>query len=145
MNDGYCAALEEARTGLAQGGIPVGSALELQGKVIGRGHNLRIQNGDPTAHAEICCLRDAGRLPSYAGTMLYTTLAPCFLCTGAVLLYRIPHIVIGESRTFDGEGSLDLLRSKGVEITILGDEEAQAMLASFIDRNPAVWNEDIGK
>jgi cytosine/creatinine deaminase len=145
MNESYRTALEEARAGLAKGGIPIGSALELRGEVIGRGHNLRVQDGDPTAHAEICCLRDAGRLRSYAGTVLYTTLAPCFLCAGAALLYRIPRVVIGESRTFDGEGSLDLLRSKGIEITIFDDEEARAMLATFIERNPAVWSEDIGK
>lgn len=144
MSAGYEAALEEARIGFEQGGIPIGSALELDGRVIGRGHNLRIQEGDPTAHAEISCLRDAGRIRSYSPTTLYTTLAPCHLCTGAVLLFRIPKVVIGESTTFDGEGSLKKLLDAGVELSDLDDDEGRVMLTSFIERHPDLWSEDIG-
>lgn len=144
MSAGYEAALEEARVGLEQGGIPIGSALELDGQVVGRGHNLRVQEGDPTAHAEISCLRDAGRIDSYSETTLYTTLAPCHLCAGAVLLFGIPRVVIGESTTFDGEGSLEGLRAAGIELSDLGDDEARVMLASFIERHPDLWSEDIG-
>jgi creatinine deaminase len=145
MSEGYVAALQEARAGLEQGGIPIGAALERDGQVIGRGHNLRIQEDDATAHAEISCLRDAGRLRSYADTVLYTTLAPCFLCTGAILLFGIPRVVMGENHTFDGEGSLELLRTRGVELENLDDEEARLMLTSFIERHPALWDEDIGR
>jgi cytosine/creatinine deaminase len=141
---GYAVALEEAAAGLQEGGIPIGSSLERDGEVIGRGRNLRVQRGDPTAHAEISCLRDAGRQSSYADTVLYTTLAPCFLCTGAVLLFGIPRVVIGEEETFDGEGSLELLEQGGVETIVLDDPEAAGMLRSFIEANPALWNEDIG-
>ena len=144
MTRGYLVALHEARAGLRQGGIPIGSALERQGEVIGQGHNLRIQNADPTAHAEISCLRNAGRLRSYTDTVLYTTLTPCFLCTGAIVLFRIPRVIIGETRTFDGDGSLDLLRAKGVAVEDRDDEEARQMLASFIEKHPSLWNEDIG-
>jgi creatinine deaminase len=144
VNPGYRAAFDEAAAGLAEGGIPIGSALERGGQVIGRGHNRRVQSGDPTAHAEIDCLRNAGRQRSYVDTVLYTTLAPCFLCTGAVLLYRIPRVVVGEARTFDGEGSLELLASRGIEVQVLDDDETREMLASFIEANPDVWAEDIG-
>ncbi|MGA9285249.1 MAG: nucleoside deaminase [Solirubrobacteraceae bacterium] len=145
MTKGYLAALQEARAGLEQGGIPIGAALEQQGQVIGRGHNLRVQEGDPTAHAEISCLRNAGRLRSYSDTVLYTTLAPCSLCAGAILLFGIPRVVIGETHTFNGEGSLALLRAKGVETENLDDQEARRMLASFVKDNQAIWNEDIGR
>jgi cytosine/creatinine deaminase len=145
MTEGYRAAMEEARMGLDEGGIPIGSALESRGRVIGRGHNLRVQQGDPTAHAEISCLRSAGRRSDYADTVLYTTLAPCIFCTGAVLLFGVPRVVIGEARTFDGEGSLDLLRARGVEIEDLDDDTPRQMLAQFISENSAVWNEDIGR
>jgi creatinine deaminase len=144
MSKGYEIAVQEARKGLEEGGIPIGSALERDGVVIGRGHNLRVQSGDPTAHAEISCLRDAGRQSTYVDTVLYTTLAPCFLCTGAILLNGIRHVVIGESRTFDGEGSLDLLRERGVEIQDLDDKTMGFLLGEFIEGNPALWNEDIG-
>lgn len=141
---GYRAAFEEAAEGMREGGIPIGSALERDGEAIGRGRNLRVQRGDPTAHAEITCIRDAGRQRSYADTVLYTTLAPCYPCTGAVLLFGILRVVIGEQRTFDGEGSLRLLEQRGVETTLLEDSEAEGMLRSFIKANSTLWNEDIG-
>jgi cytosine/creatinine deaminase len=141
---GYLAALEEAHAGSREGGIPIGSSLVRKGAVIGRGHNLRVQSSDPTAHAEIACLRNAGRQRSYADTALYTTLAPCHLCTGAVLLFGIPRVVVGEMHTFDGEGSLLLLRDRGVEVEIIDDPEARTLLSDFIVRNPDVWDEDIG-
>jgi len=144
MDDGYRLALEEARAGAAEGGIPIGASLLLGGTLLGRGRNLRVQRGDPTAHAEIACLRDAGRLRSYAGTTLYTTLAPCFLCAGAILLFGIPRVAIGETRTFDGEGSLQLLSAHGVELVELEDEQARSLLESFVSRNPELWSEDIG-
>lgn len=144
MSVGYEAAVEEAQLGLEEGGIPIGSSLEISGEVVGRGRNMRVQNGDPTAHAEISCLRNAGRLRSYADAVLYTTLTPCFLCTGAILLYGIPRVVIGESRSFDGEGSLDLLRSREIEIEDLDDSFIKDLLGRFIKRNQALWSEDIG-
>jgi cytosine deaminase len=144
MRKGYEIAVQEARKGLEEGGIPIGATLERDRVLIGRGHNLRVQTGDPTAHAEIACLRDAGRQSTYADTVLYTTLAPCFLCAGAILLYGIKRVVVGESRTFGGEGSLDLLRERRVEIEDLDDESMKELLGSFIDQNPALWGEDIG-
>ena len=144
VDGGYLTALEEARAGSSEGGIPIGSSLVRGDVVIGRGHNLRVQSGDPTAHAEIACLRDAGRQRSYADTTLYTTLAPCHLCTGAVLLFDIPRVVIGEMHTFDGEGSLSLLRDRGVEVEVIDDAEARALLSDFISHNPEIWDEDIG-
>lgn len=144
MRKSYEIAVQEARKGLEEGGIPIGATLERDGVLIGRGHNLRVQTGDPTAHAEIACLRDAGRQSTYADTVLYTTLAPCFFCTGAILLYGIKKVVIGESQTFDGEGSLDLLRERRVEIEDLEDEAVKDLLGRFIEQNPALWREDIG-
>jgi cytosine/creatinine deaminase len=144
MNKAYEIAVDEASKGLEEGGIPIGSALERDGQVIGSGHNLRVQAGDPTAHAEISCLRNAGRQSTYRDTVLYTTLAPCFLCTGAILLFGIPRVVVGERLNFDGEGSLDLLRARGVETEILDDVEMQNLMGKFIEQNPALWHEDVG-
>ncbi len=144
MTEAYEIAVREAGKGLEEGGIPIGSSLERDGQVIGSGHNLRVQKGDPTAHAEISCLRNAGRQSTYHGTILYTTLAPCFLCAGAILLFGIPQVVAGESLNFDGEGSLDLLRARGVKVEVLDDIEMQELLGAFIKENSTLWREDVG-
>jgi len=135
-------ALEQARASLAVGGVPVGAVLAAGGEVLGAGHNERVQQGDPVAHGEISALRDAGRRPSYAGTTLYTTLSPCQLCTGAVLLFQIPRLVVGEARTF--EGDLDFLRARGVEVLLFDDPGCVAAMEEFQLRYPEVWSEDIG-
>lgn len=137
------AALEEARKGYAEGGIPIGSVLVKGGKIIGRGHNRRVQQGDPMAHAEIDCLRQAGRIGRYEGTVLYSTLMPCHLCSGAVVQFGIPKVVAGESRTF--AGAPDFLRGRGVEVVDLADEECIALMEHFIAEKPELWNEDIGR
>jgi cytosine deaminase len=141
----YEAALQEALAGFDEGGLPIGSALACGGELVGRGHNQRLQRADPTAHAEIECLRNAGRRSTYEGCVLYTTLAPCFLCSGAIALFGITRVVAGESRTFDGEGSMDFLRARGVEIVDLDDHRAREVLERFIAASPEVWLEDIGK
>ena len=135
-------ALERARAGLAAGGVPVGAVLASGETVLGAGHNERVQRGDPVAHGEISALRDAGRRASYAGTTLYTTLSPCEMCTGAILLFQIPRVVVGEASTFAGD--LDFLRSKGVEIVLLDDADCMGAMAEFQARYPEVWSEDIG-
>jgi len=135
-------ALEQARASLAVGGVPVGAVLAAGGDVLGAGHNERVQHGDPVAHGEISALRKAGRRPSYAGTTLYTTLSPCQLCSGAVLLFQIPRLVVGEARTF--EGDLDFIRSRGVEVVLLDDPGCVAAMEEFQTRYPEVWSEDIG-
>src|ERR1700726_4445541 len=135
-------ALGQARASLEGGGVPVGAVLAAGGEVIAAGHNERVQQGDPVAHGEISCLRNAGRRPSYAGTTLYTTLSPCQMCSGAILLFQIPRVVVGEARTFAGD--LDFLRSKGVEIVLLDDPGCIAAMAEFQARYPRVWSEDIG-
>lgn len=135
-------ALEQARASLAAGGVPVGAVLAAGGEVLGAGHNERVQHGDPVAHGEISALRKAGRRPSYAGTTLYTTLSPCELCTGAVLLFQIPRVVVGEARTF--EGDLGFLRSRGVDVLLLDDPDCVAVMEEFQTRYPEVWSEDIG-
>ena len=139
------AAIEEARAGLAEGGIPIGSVLVHQGKIIGRGHNRRIQRGSPTLHGEMDALENAGRLPArvYRESVLYTTLSPCFMCSGAILLYGIPRVIAGENRTFMGEE--DLLRSRGVTVEVLQDESCIELMKSFIRERPELWNEDIGE
>ncbi len=137
------AALEEARRGLAEGGIPIGSVLVRAGRVVGRGHNRRVQAGDPTAHAEIDCLRSAGRVGSYRDTVLYSTLMPCFLCAGAAALFRIPKVVAGESETFPG--AREFLEARGVEVIDLGLEECKRLMRDFIAANARLWNEDIGE
>jgi cytosine/creatinine deaminase len=135
-------ALEQARLSLEAGGVPVGAVLAAGGDVLAAGHNERVQNGDPVAHGEIACLRNAGRRPSDEDTTLSTTLSPCQMCTGAILLFQIPRVVVGEATTF--EGDLDFLRSKGVEIVLLDDPACVAAMEEFQTRYPQVWSEDIG-
>ncbi len=138
------AAIAEAQAGLAERGIPIGSVLVHEGRIIGRGHNRRVQRGSAVLHAEMDALENAGRLPAavYARSVLYTTLSPCAMCTGAILLYRIPRVVVGENATFRGEE--DLLRSRGVEVTVLQDGRCIEMMRRFIREQPVLWNEDIG-
>lgn len=136
-------ALKEARLGLAEGGIPIGSVLVKDGKILGRGRNRRIQDADPVTHAEIDCLRKAGRIGSYGGTVLYSTLMPCYLCAGAVVQFGIRKVVAGESATF--AGAKDWLVSRGVEVEDRSDPECVSLMRRFIAENPALWNEDIGK
>ena len=137
-------AIDEAKLGLAEGGIPIGSALVLDGKVIGRGHNRRVQQGNPILHAEMDCLQSAGRLTAkeYQRCVLYSTLSPCDMCSGTSLLYKIPKIVIGENRTFQGPEAY--VRSRGVELVILDDAECIQLMTDFIRDRPELWNEDIG-
>ena len=136
------AALAQAEASLAAGGVPVGAVLASGPDVIAAGHNERVQLGDPVAHGEISALRNAGRRPSYSDTTLYTTLSPCQMCTGAILLFQIPRVVVGEARTF--EGDLGFLRDRGVEITLLDDPACVAAMEEFQTRYPQVWSEDIG-
>jgi cytosine deaminase len=138
------AAIAEAESGLAEGGIPIGSVLVHAGRILGRGHNRRVQQGSAILHGEMDALERAGRLPAavYRQSVLYTTLSPCAMCTGAILLYGIPRVVIGENRTFLGEE--DLLRSRGVELVVRQDPRCIALMRRFIAERPALWNEDIG-
>jgi cytosine/creatinine deaminase len=138
-------ALDEARLGLQEGGIPIGSVLVHQDRMLGRGHNRRQQAGSVVLHAEMDALERAGRQPAavYRECTLYTTLSPCAMCSGAILLYGIPRVVIGENRTFVGEE--DLLRSRGVVIEVIQDPTCERLLADFIRDHPALWNEDIGR
>ncbi len=138
-------ALAEARIGLSEGGIPIGAALVHDGKVLGVGHNRRVQQGSAIRHGETDCLENVGRLPAsvYAGATMVTTLSPCDMCTGAILLYGIPRVVIGENRTF--LGGEDLLRARGVEVVVLDDPRCTEMMQRFIAENPSLWNEDIGE
>jgi cytosine/creatinine deaminase len=143
------AAIDEARKGLAEGGLPIGSVLVRSGQIIGRGHNRRVQNGDPMAHAEIDCLTNAGRQATYGDTVLYSTLMPCYLCTGAAVQFGVPKVVVGESVNFcGGEGkwgtSPDFMRANGIDVIDLHDAECIEMMAEFIRENPKLWNEDIG-
>jgi creatinine deaminase len=135
-------ALDQARISLAAGGVPVGAVLAADAEVIAAGHNERVQRGDPVAHGEIACLRNAGRRPSYQDTTLYTTLSPCQMCTGAILLFQIPRVVVGEAQTFAGD--LDFLVGRGVEIVLLEDPDCVAVMEEFQRRYPEVWSEDIG-
>jgi cytosine deaminase len=135
-------ALAQARESLEAGGVPVGAVLAAGAEVIAAGHNERVQHGDPVAHGEISALRNAGRRPDYAGTTLYTTLSPCQMCTGAILLFQIPRVVVGEARTF--EGDLGFLRAQGVEVVLLDDPACVAVMTEFQERYPQVWSEDIG-
>lgn len=139
------AAIEEAQAGLAEGGIPIGSVLVHAGKIIGRGHNRRIQRGSAILHGEMDALENAGRQPAqvYRESVLYTTLSPCAMCSGAILLYGIPKVVIGENRTFLGEEGW--LRTRGVELAILQDDTCIALMRRFIAEKPVLWNEDIGR
>jgi|SRR5690606_2204576 len=138
-------ALAEARAGRAEGGIPIGSVLVIDGKVAGRGHNRRVQKGSAVLHAEMDCLENAGRLPAsaYRRAVLFSTLSPCDMCSGAVLLYGIPHVVVGENRTF--RGPEDYVRSRGVRLDVLDDAECFRLMQEFIAENPSLWNEDIGE
>jgi len=135
-------ALHQARASLAEGGVPVGAALAAGDRLIAAGHNERVQRGDPVAHGEIACLRNAGRQASYAGMTLYTTLSPCQLCSGAVLLFQIPRVVVGEARTFAGD--LEFLRARGVDVVLADDERCAAVMREFQERFPGIWSEDIG-
>ena len=145
MNKFLDAAINEARKGLEAGGIPIGSVLVLDGRIVGRGHNQRVQKGSAVLHAEMDCLENAGRLTAadYARSTLYSTLSPCDMCSGAILLYGIPKVVVGENRTF--QGPEDHLRSRGVELEIVDDPGCVQLMAGFIRDNPELWNEDIGK
>ena len=136
------AALAQAQASLAAGGVPVGAVLATGPEIVAEGHNERVQLGDPVAHGEIACLRNAGRQSSYQGMTLYTTLSPCPMCTGAILLFQIPRVVVGEAETFAGD--LDFLTGQGVSVTLLDDERCMAAMREFQDRYPAVWSEDIG-
>jgi len=138
-------AIEEARLGLAEGGIPIGSVLVIDGEVAGRGHNRRVQKGSAILHAEMDCLENAGRLrpADYRRATLYSTLSPCDMCSGTALLYRIPRIVIGENRTF--RGPEDYVRSRGVKLEIIDDGECYRLMQEFIAAHPELWNEDIGE
>ena len=138
-------AIAEAEAGLAEGGIPIGSVLVHHGKVIGRGHNRRVQKGSAVLHGEMDALENAGRQPAavYARSVIYTTLSPCAMCSGAILLYGIPRVVVGENRTFRGEE--ELLQSRGVEIEVVQDPACERLLADFIRDHPELWNEDIGR
>jgi cytosine deaminase len=137
-------ALKEARAGVAEGGLPIGSVLaDSSGRIVARGHNLRVQTGDPTAHAEVVCLRNAGRRRDWPELTLVSTLSPCVMCTGTALLYRISRIVIGENRNF--MGAEDLFRQRGVELIVLDDPDCIQLMADFIRAHPDLWNEDIGK
>ena len=138
------AAVEQARKSLAEGGIPIGSVLVHDGKIIGRGHNCRVQTGSAIDHGEMNCLRNAGRLPApvYRECTLYSTLSPCPMCSGAIVLYKIPRVVVGENRTF--VGAEEYLRSNGVEVQVLQDAECIRIMTEFVAGNPELWNEDIG-
>ena len=145
MDKYLAAAINEARKGLDAGGIPIGSVLVIGDRIVGRGHNQRVQKGSSVLHAEMDCLENAGRLTAshYRDAVLYSTLSPCDMCSGAILLYGIPKVVVGENRTFHGPE--DHLRSKGVELEILDDDDCRQMMRDFIVANPSLWNEDIGE
>ncbi len=139
------AAIDEAKAGLAEGGIPIGSVLVIDGRIVGRGHNRRVQKGSAILHAEMDCLENAGRLKAsdYRRSVLYSTLSPCDMCSGTVLLYGIPKVVIGENRTF--RGPEDYLRSRGIELVIVDSTECVDLMTAFIKKHPELWSEDIGE
>ncbi|HKB79848.1 MAG TPA: nucleoside deaminase [Thermoanaerobaculia bacterium] len=145
MNEFLRAAIEEAAEGAREGGIPIGSVLVHDGRIIGRGHNRRVQRGSAILHGEMDALENAGRHPArvYRESVLYTTLSPCAMCSGAILLYGIPHVIAGENQTFLGEEAL--LRARGVTVDVLQDAECVRMMREFIAANPRLWNEDIGE
>ena len=145
MNEYLAAAIAEARKGMAAGGIPIGSVLVIEGRIVGRGHNQRIQKGSAVLHAEMDCLENAGRLSAseYRKAVLYSTLSPCDMCSGAILLYGIPHVVVGENQTF--KGPEQHLLSRGVDLEVVDDPECRQMMEEFIAANPALWHEDIGE
>ncbi len=144
MDKYLAAAIAEARKGQAAGGIPIGSVLVIDGRIVGRGHNQRIQKNSSVLHAEMDCLENAGRLTAsdYRNAVIYSTLSPCDMCSGAILLYGIAKVVVGENRTF--QGPEEYLRSRGVQVDILNDEECEHMMRDFIAADPVLWNEDIG-
>ncbi|MCF6263218.1 MAG: nucleoside deaminase [Xanthomonadales bacterium] len=144
MDNFLQAAIDEAKKGLDEGGIPIGSVIVHQGKIIGRGHNRRVQQGSPILHGEMDAFENAGRQTAqvYRECVLYTTLSPCSMCSGAILLYEIPRIIIGENKTFMGEE--ELLRSRGVQLEVLQDQTCIDMMQAFIQQRPELWNEDIG-
>ncbi len=137
------AAYEQAAKSFAEGGVPVGAALVEGGRLLAVGHNRRVQEGDPIAHGEMDCLRKAGRRRSYAGVTLYTTLAPCMMCTGTIIQFGIPHVVVGENRTF--EGHLPFLRDRGVRVDLIDDPDCAALMTRFIRERPELWYEDIAE
>jgi len=145
MDEYLQAAIEQARKGRDAGGIPIGSVLVIDGKVVGSGHNQRVQKGSAVLHAEMDCLENAGRLSAadYRRATLYSTLSPCDMCSGAILLYGIRNVVVGENRTF--QGPEDLLQSRGVQVTIVDDSDCIELMEAFIRENPNLWNEDIGE
>ena len=143
MDEFMNAAIDEALTGLKEGGIPIGSVLVKDEKIIGRGHNKRVQDGDPITHAEIDCLRNAGRIGNYKDTVLYSTLMPCYLCAGAVVQFGIKKVYAGENETF--AGAKEFMESMGIEVINLNSEECKEMMRKFIEENPKLWNEDIGE
>jgi cytosine/creatinine deaminase len=145
MNDFLKAAIAEAELGLAEGGIPIGSVIVHAGKIVGRGHNRRVQKGSATLHGEMDALENAGRLPAaaYRQSVIYTTLSPCSMCSGAILLYGIPHVIVGENENFMGEE--ELLRARGVTVDVVQDERCIALMRKFIEDRPELWNEDIGE
>lgn len=137
-------ALAEAKAGLSEGGLPIGSVLATaSGEIVARGHNLRVQTGDPTAHAETVCIRNAGRRRDWPELTLVSTLSPCIMCTGTALLYRIPRVVIGESQNF--MGAEDLFRARGIELIVMDDVECIQLMRDFIRARPDLWNEDVGR
>jgi creatinine deaminase len=137
-------ALNEAKAGLREGGLPIGSVLaDRNGQIVARGHNMRVQTGDPTAHAEVVCIRNAGRRRDWPELTLVSTLSPCIMCTGTSLLYRIPRVIVGENRNF--VGAEDLFRQSAVDLCVLDDAECIQMMSDFIRTHPDLWNEDIGK
>jgi len=142
MDEFMAAAIAEARTGLSEGGIPIGSVLVRDGQILGRGHNKRVQDGDPITHAEIDCLRRAGRIGTYRGAVLYSTLMPCYLCAGAVVQFGIETVVAGESATF--AGAREFMEAHGVTVTDLDLAECKQLMGEFIAQKPQLWNEDIG-
>lgn len=137
------AAIEEARKGLAEGGIPIGSVLVRDGKIISRGHNKRVQEKNPILHGEMDCLNNAGRIGSYKNTVLYSTLMPCYMCAGTVVQFKIPKVIVGEGRTFSGAEVF--MKQYGVEVINLDLKECYEMMNSFIEKYPELWNEDIGE
>lgn len=146
MGDSFLeAAVVEARLGLSEGGIPIGSVLVIDGKIVGRGHNRRVQDGSVIRHAEMDCLENAGRLKAadYRRAVIYSTLSPCEMCSGAILLYKIPKVIVGENQTF--QGPEEYVRSQGVEVEVLDDPECIQLMQDFIRDNPELWNEDIGE
>jgi Cytosine/adenosine deaminases len=145
MDEFLLAAIEEAKLSRTEGGIPIGSVLVIEGRIVGRGHNQRVQRGSAVLHAEMDCLENAGRLEAaeYRRATLYSTLSPCDMCSGTVLLYGIPRVVIGENRTF--RGPEDYVRSRGVELVIADDQTCRQLMQEFIREHPELWNEDIGR